>query len=173
MNRLILRFVLGYLLGVTIGLIWLNRSDASEGWEIVNLTEVNVNYISFFPGSFDPLITENASMPNRQLGKQLDLNVNMDFMKYGYWDNKVHSLTDDRINPNDSAGQFRLVGLNSRLGLRVSQHLEIGYFHYSQHLLDTGYQAGNGVSNHWPVEDGLEIKLWLFRRDDSKSDTIF
>lgn len=55
--------------------------------------------------------------------------------------------------------QYRGVGLDLRLGLRVSPSVEIGYYHHSQHLLD----RASATLPRYPVEDAIELKIFLYR----------
>lgn len=133
-------------------------SDADN--EIFELRQVEVTYRSFFGGGYDPLITQNPYQPNRALGKELNLQVNTDLGYLLYWNNTIHSMTDHEVGTN--SGQFRMVGLEIQLGVDIRKivpevPVSIGYYHYSRHLLDTEWGLG-----HWPVEDGIELKLRLY-----------
>lgn len=146
-----------YVLVGGITLLTFGTALARGAENPIKLSELSMDYISFFPGGYDPMITQNG-LKDRALGKQLDLNLNFDIFKYLYWDNKIHSMTDKRLIGSDTADQFRLIGWNFRFGARPLSYLEIGYWHFSQHLLDTTYEHG-----HWPVQDGIQIKLYILK----------
>lgn len=127
-----------------------------------SVSELSITYRDFFPGGRDPLITSN-SQANRSLGQELDVNMDFDLFKYGYWNNLIHTKTDKPNYPSvGPAGQFRDVGWEFELGLRATSWLSGGYHHHSQHVLD-GY-----LPTGYPVEDAWEIKL-TFMTDHPKA----
>lgn len=132
-------------------------AEASE-WHLLELQDVYANYKQFLPGGRDPLITENG-LPGRLMDKELNLHVDMDVLKYGYWHNMVHSMTDEDVNGH---GQFRLVGWNFQLGVHLGSYLDVQYEHFSQHLLDASLPYG------FPVQDSIGIVLHLYRGPSSE-----
>ena len=126
----------------------------------LDLQEVSLEYKSFSSGGRDPLITQNG-LEDRALDKEVDLNVNIDILKYLYWNNTVHSMTDRFTD--GGAGQFRLVGWDYKLGVRIFDSLHVQYEHFSQHLLDTTYKHGD-----FPVQDSLGFILYIYGRPDRK-----
>lgn len=62
-------------------------------------------------------------------------------------DNKIHATTDNK--------QFRLVGLESKFGVKIDS-VRIYFKHHSQHLLDSRHPYLTG----YPVEDTLGIE-WI------------
>ncbi len=150
---------IGLALGVGFALI--GRCVQADEFKAINLDQVYLEYRQYFHGGRDPLITSNG-LSNRELEKELNIGIDTRLLKFGYWNNIVHSTTDqDRDNHH---GQFRLIGLESRLGIRISQHLDISYYHHSQHLLDTSY-----AHDDFPVRDGIELKIYLYspKREDT------
>jgi hypothetical protein len=133
-------------------------SVAASGDDLVELNEVSIDYKDYFAGGYDPLITGNG-IGDRGLGKGIELNVNTDVLSVFFFNNRVHTMTDE-ITSGNGAGQFRTVGWQFQLGLRVSKMfpLDIYYEHHSQHLLDTP-----GVQ-HFPVNDSVGLKLTLFSK---------
>jgi hypothetical protein len=95
------------------------------------------------------------------MGKQIDLNVNADILTYGFWENRVHSMTDETV---DGPGQFRVVGWNYRIGVHVSKYLDVYYEHFSRHLLDTTYPTA------FPVQDSFGIKLRIFELNSPRQE---
>lgn len=79
-------------------------------------------------------------------------------LNYGYMDVLAHSMTDEH--------QFKVAGLNLNLGIRLFPWLDVGYEHWSIHLLDTTYpHQGFGV------RDALVFRVFFVgpekRRDGS------
>jgi hypothetical protein len=152
--------LIAILVILSVMLSMIHEAD-SDDFHILELKEVYVDYLSFFKGGRDPLITQNG-LRDKHLDKELNLNLNMNLFKYGYFNSMIHSMTD-----KDSAdhGQFRLVGLKFETGIRLTNWIEVGYHHFSQHLLD--YNSPNA----FPVQDAVQIRLFLLRTD--KINSIF
>lgn len=155
-----MHFVLVWI--VLMGLLLFLRGEA-DAFDVFQLREVTVIYRSYESGGVDPLITQNPYQPDKSLGQGLDLVVNVDLLKFLYWDNTVHSMTDR--NATNAPGQFRMVGLEWGLGIDLKRvwralPLSIGRYHYSRHLLDTEYGLG-----HFPLLDAWEIRLKLYERN--------
>lgn len=145
---------------------WLNKVFLllllSSSVNAFELRQVDISLERFFSGGVDPLVTQNG-LPNRTMGERLALNVNTTFFKYFYWDNYVHGTTD-RYLDSGSAGQFRSVGLQMRLGINLFDNVQIGYKHHSQHTLDTTY-----INGPWPREDSIELKFILLSNKTSRA----
>ena len=124
--------------------------------DAIELKELSIEYKDFFPGGTDPLITQNG-LPDRTLGKELNLNIYTDIYEYCYWNNTVHSMTDEIIG-SGGRGQFRMVGWEFSVGCRLIQELDFGYYHFSRHNLDHLSTLG-----HFPVQDSLGIKIYLYQ----------
>lgn len=129
------------------------QADDTDG---VSLREVYIDYTSYFPGGTDPILV-SSGMPDRHLDKRLNLHVNMDLLNYIYWENMINSTTDKDSN---GSGQFRVVGWEFGFGIRFLKSFRAGYYHHSQHLLD--YQG----QYHYPVEDGIQVRLTIFSRPE-------
>lgn len=158
MRKIVVTFCLIWIL-VFATLIYMGNPVRADWLEIDSAT---VTYRSFLPGGSDPLITQNPYQANKAMGKELNLDLNMDLFKYLYWNNTIHSMTDQPVNASD--GQFRMIGLEFGLGVdlrRVSRQLpfSFGYYHYSRHLLDTASPT------HFPVLDAIEFKIYLYSKD--------
>lgn len=134
--------------------------QASE-FRLIDLDEVLIDYVNFFPKSYNPLINNNG-LSNRELGKEFDLTISTTLIQYGYMRGLIHSLSDSFIDTHKD-GQFREVGLNLELGIRIAPFLDIYYWHYSQHVLDIQ------TPWHFPVEDGIGIHLYLYSKDRKES----
>lgn len=132
--------------------------------DMIDLREVSIDYRNYFPGGRDPLITSNG-LPNRGIGKGLDVNINSDILDWVYWNNRINSKTDyDTVG---HGGQFRLVGWETAFGVHLSSYVDIGYYHHSQHILDAAYKYDN-----YPVEDAIQIKLYLYRSKKDKESVL-
>lgn len=131
-------------------------------YNLITLDELRVDYISFTQGGRDPLISD-IGLPNREIGKLLDLNVNTTILNYFYWRSLIHSYSDAYSNTHEN-GQFRVVGLNMELGLRLTHFLDVYGWHYSQHVLDTG-----PIRSGFPVQDGIGIHLYIYSKDRKES----
>jgi hypothetical protein len=94
----------------------------------------------------------------RNLDKDLNLGLNVDFMGFGYFNNIVDARTGCIGN---SACQFSEITYNFKVGARIFQWLDLVYSHQSQHALDNnfGYQ----------VEDSIGIRLYLINSDRKDS----
>lgn len=121
------------------------------GYPLV-LRDVSLEYKSFFDGGSYPLITDNGL--NRVQDKEMQLNLNFDLLSYLYWDNVVHASTDR--DPATGSSQFRLVGWQFGLGVRLTEWLKVGYYHHSQHLLDAT------LPWRFPVQDALHLQIKVY-----------
>lgn len=144
-------------------LLILLLSTKAFGFDVVSLDKVVIDYKTYLPGSRDPLINSNGLL-NKAPGQSLNLSLNTTLLKYAYFNGTVHSTTDIDLSTN--SGQFRVVGLEAELGIRLTPFLNLYYYHYSQHLLDTTYQFGGS-----PVLDGVGVSIILFSKE--KHDSIF
>lgn len=148
---------------ISLFLILVSSVQAGE-FHLVELDEVKIQYKDFFPGGSDPLITQNG-LPNRTLGKELNFILNSNVLDYGFFNNTVHSMTDEIIN-SGGRGQFRTVAWSFQFGVRLSTFLNVAYAHRSEHLLDTVYSQG-----HFPVNDALLFEIIFFSKQ--KRETLF
>lgn len=137
-----------FLTSLCLAMLFPSACLASGSFPLLSLTEVSVKYQQFLPGAVDPMIT-NAPL-SHQLDKELNLTVDADVFKYGYWHNVVHSQTDQF--------QFRKVGWEIQLGVRAGKYLDLYYEHWSQHLLDAVSKEA------FPRQDGLGLRIYLYRR---------
>lgn len=126
-------------------------SQASD-FKFVELQKVDIQYRQYFPGGRHYLITHNG-LPDRSLDKGVSIEANTDILKYLYWNNLIHSLTD---KTSEGRGQFRSVGWEFKLGVRALPFLSVEYYHHSQHVLDISQERG------FPVEDAVNFNIHLF-----------
>lgn len=85
--------------------------------------------------------------------ESINVILNTTLFKYAYFNNTIESLTTN--------SQYRGIGLQLALGVRLSQYLDIGYYHHSQHVMDREMQS----IPTFPTEDTLELKFYLYRND--------
>lgn len=135
-------------------------SVSAHAGDVIELQELALTYQRPIGSSTDPLLTENQNLSPRAVGNRFDLTVDTRIFHYVYWDSTIHSATDLVVNPDGSTagGQFREVGLDTRLGVQLFDKLQAGVYHGSAHLLDTVYSGGA-----WPNETGLEVRFTIFR----------
>lgn len=128
---------------------------ATQG-NFFDINEVSLDYRLYSESSRLPLVTQNG-LPNRRIDSGINLNVNIDIARYLYWDNTIHTYSD-AIIASDAPGQHRTVSWEYSLGVRISKELSVGYYHHSQHVLDTSY------ANPLPLEDAIQIKFTIFKQ---------
>lgn len=135
--------------------------------DLIEVSSIYVDYKSFFSDGVDPLLTQ--TVPNRTLGKELNLVIETDVLQYFYWNSTIHSDTDKVVNSDGSTsgGQFREVGLEMSFGfdfrrLWIGVPITAGYYHYSRHILD--YEE----SYPFPREDAIQIKLYLYGKGNDR-----
>jgi hypothetical protein len=119
-------------------------SAAASEWTLFGLRDASVQYKHFTSPGRDPLFLQN-SPPAREL----NLNLNLTLLRYGFINNTVHSMMDEN--------QFRIIGWKYQLGVQLSQSLSVQYEHFSRHHLDREYKF-----DRFPVEDSLGITLRLY-----------
>lgn len=158
--NLIAAFIVSAVIGTVLLLASsvLGHCDERDGLE---LQEVSLHYKRFWDGGRDPLVTQNG-LDGRAMDKELNLDINVDILRYFYWNNTVHSMTDRTIDGGN--GQFRVIGWNYKLGARIFPSFHIQYEHFSQHLLDTTYAHGG-----FPVQDSVGFVLYIYSSSSPKS----
>ncbi len=135
-------------------ILWAQCVDARE-FKLIELRETTIAYRSFLPGGSDASITDNG-LSNKTLGEEVNLHVNVDFARYFYLNNRVHGTTDKDATTGEG-GQFRMIGWNYSLGVRLSSYLNVEYEHHSQHALD------HTLPRHFPLEDSIGFKLFIYK----------
>ena len=159
MKEIIKAFLVAFFGMFILGLVSTLLSECRA--EFIELDKLSVEYRDYFDGGSDPLITNNG-IPNRTLGKGLDFNLDTNIFSVLYWNNKVHSMTDEIVN-SGGKGQFRAIGWKFDLGVRATPYLNIYYRHHSQHLLDAS------LPYHFPVNDSVGIELIIFSKNKKES----
>jgi hypothetical protein len=133
------------------------QSTLSYAEDPVSLRELSIDYKWYMTHSFDPIINANG-LQNRAMANGLNLNMNLDVLTYGFIDTTVFSLTDQPTD-NGPMGQFRSVGLNVKLGMRMTDAIDLYFEHRSQHVLDTT------LPFPFPEQDGIAIKIYLINKN--------
>jgi hypothetical protein len=123
--------------------------------EIVDLNEVTLTYKNY------QMVHKN----NRHLllwpekpKEAITTTLNFDILKYAFWNNNIHAMTTD--------SQYRSIGLETRLGIRILPQLDISFYHFSQHLLERAHSS----VLPYPLEDAVEIRFNIFNKN--KRDSI-
>lgn len=137
--------------------------EAAE-FRVLELKELSIGYRGFIKGGYRPTIN-GIGIPDRTLNDEVTLFINIDFMKYFYWNHRVHGATD-RVASTGGQGQYRDIGWQFFFGFRPTKFLSVEYEHHSQHVLD------HKAPFRYPVEDSFGIKLHIFQ-DSRPSDTVF
>lgn len=136
--RWLLWLSLAYLLCYEYGRAYELPKDYS-----LTLNQLSVDFARYKDDTRDPILY--PIVPSQRL----DLGIDLSFLKYGYLNNLVHSMSDSH--------QFRLVGWYYQLGVHIGPWLDIYGEHFSQHLLDEHY-------SNYPVSNALGVKVYLYRR---------
>ena len=141
------------IMSVSVSALFLFLCLAAKADSYVELDEVSISYKHFFDGGHDPLITQNG-LDAKSLDKEVSLVLNTDIFGYLYWKNTVVAMTDR--GTNGDRGQFRLVGLNYKVGVRVTRDFNVQVEHFSKHLLDAQYAYG-----HFPLQNSIGFVWYL------------
>ena len=80
----------------------------------------------------------------------INVNINSSILGVVYFNNQIQSMT--------TGAQYKSIGLQVGLGVRLTSYLEVGYLHLSQHVID-----GKHPFMKYPVEDSLTVKLYFYR----------
>lgn len=165
-HKICMIFALGWALSFALLLLLTGEAQSREmslgngisSYNPFQLDELSMTYRDFLPQGRDPLVTQNG-LPNRGLGQELILTLNTDVLRFGYFNNSVHTRTDKPVVEGGPAGQFRTVGWQFEGGLRLTSWLQGGYHHHSQHEMDNVLGFGE-----FPVEDAIEVKIFFFKQ---------
>lgn len=137
-------------------LFLLNPASCLADFKILQLDELSIDYRNYT--LINPKARNILLYPDPPK-EAVNVNINTSLLKFGYFNSIIESLTTD--------SQYRTIGLQVFLGIRISKYADLGLWHRSQHYLD-----GQFVSiPKFPSEDALQVKLYLYKRQ--KQDTIF
>lgn len=138
-----------FAVGVWAGLLLAVLLSTCARAGLLDLRDMGIDYKNYAvvnPKARNSLIYPEAPKEG------VNLLLNMDVLTFGYWDNTVETLTTD--------GQYRSIGLLTRLGVRVTRDVHVGYEHHSQHLIDRHHS----YMHKFPVEDAVTLRIYLFQR---------
>lgn len=138
---------------IIVLLLFLTIAAKADMGDLLSLNQFALDYKNF--AAINPNARNLLIYPEPPK-EGINLDINLDVLKYGYWDSEIQSLTTD--------GQYRAIGLETRLGVRLFDSLEVGYWHHSQHVLDRQIQS----IPSFPVEDALELKIILFKSKEKR-----
>jgi len=143
-------FVVGLLAYLVVSLI--GRDAGAKDW-VLGLDELSLDYRNHAvmnPNQRDPLLFPESPK------EAINVNIKTDIFQVIGWDSQIQSQTTD--------SQYRSIGLQTSLMLRVTQHLDVGVWHQSNHLLD----RAPATLPRFPSQDALQIKLYLFRANPAR-----
>jgi hypothetical protein len=121
-------------------------------WALCTTSEADVLELKEASATYTKYHSNNRSAYFPQAMKDgLQMQIKSDILTYGFFNSRVHGTTDD--------GQYRQIGLEVDLGVRLTKYFDVFYNHHSQHLLDTTDSYGRG----FPVSDSINVKLYFYR----------
>lgn len=117
--------------------------------DFLELQEVSVDYKNFgLLSKQQRSLLTNPDPIKEGLDLQLKNNI---IWGLGYFDTNVQSATSD--------AQYRYVGLELHTGFHVSDSMDLGLYHLSQHGLD---RPMNGIDK-FPSANAVELKVYLYK----------
>jgi hypothetical protein len=123
--------------------------------DFFELSEVYLNYQNYaLVNSGQKSLLVYPESPKEAININLNMNL---FYGYMYAQSNIETYT--------TSAQFRSVGLQERIGFYLTDSIEIGFNHHSQHTLDRSIPYMNG----FPSEDCVEFRLYLFKRNSHNS----
>jgi hypothetical protein len=125
-----------------IALVILLQSNITWAAEIRDLS---VAFTKFLSDSND------LFMYPRQPIEGLALDMNIDICPHFYWNNHIHTTID--------ADQFRVVGWQTEIGVRLPYSVDLGFQHHSQHLLDD-----YSKTLPYPNSDGIVLRWHIYEK---------
>lgn len=136
-----------------IGLIWVYTTPVKA--DTIRLTDAYMDYKQFLPNGFSPYMPSSSD-----LNKEIDLHVNTEIFRYGYWNNQVWSLWDQ--------GQVRWFGWEYEVGVHATSFIDIFYNHFSRHEADKDNRFHSLYQEKYPVEDSIGIRFYFYRDSEHK-----
>jgi hypothetical protein len=79
----------------------------------------------------------------------LELSMDIDLIGPMYWDNSIHYLTE--------GADSLYVGWNYRLGIHALKSLDLGFEHFSQHLI-----GKPELTPHFPLYDAVFVQWTIY-----------
>jgi hypothetical protein len=84
--------------------------------------------------------------------EQISLGMKLALYEFAFSDATILSMTD--------SSQFRGVGLNERLGVHLSDYVDLYLEHQSLHVLDREQSVMSG----FPEQDSVGVSIYLYKR---------
>lgn len=122
-------------------------AQASD-WNTFNLNELALNYRNY--GLVNPNGRNLLIYPTHPK-EGIDVGLKIDVVTYFYWDSDIESLT--------SGSKYESIGLQTRLGFRLTDYVQLGFWHHSQHNLERPH----AFMTSFPSEDAFEVRLYIYR----------
>lgn len=129
------------------------QPEASE-FKLLELQDASVHYRRYKDGGRDAVVYPETPKDG------LLVNLDMDVLRYLYWNNTVGSIATEN--------QYRAVWLNSKVGIRLTDLVSVQMNHKSTHVLDREHSYMSG----FPVEDSVDLILTL-RAREGKAPAVF
>lgn len=138
------------ILSLLLSFVMLLLSTPSRAFDLIELDSLAIDYKNYKLLSTtqrDLLIYPES--PYEGINVEINSSLFFDLM---YFNSTIEGLT--------TSAQYRGIGLQERVGFRVFNILEVGWYHHSQHVLDREIQS----IPTFPAEDAIELKLYLYKR---------
>jgi hypothetical protein len=133
-----------------IALLALMTESRARDFSLFETREVVLTYKRYVDEGRDPLIYPEDHKESLNLGLKIDV------LKYGFWDSQILTQTTD--------AQYRSIGLDTNLGVRLTPWLDVSFHHMSQHLMDRPHS----FMHKYPVEDSVNVNIYLYRNTPSR-----
>lgn len=131
-------------------LLLLSTQALAKDYKLIELDSLFIDYKKFDSSNRDPYFYNSTKY------EELSINVTTDIAGFIYWDSMVHGDTNH--------SKYEEVGLETRLGIRLTQSIEVGYYHHSRHLLDDTFPYQG-----FAVDDAFQIKIYLYNNTKRKA----
>lgn len=135
---------------ILVVLLILNLNTAHA--DFLEVQEVYVNYKAFTGETRTPYL-QVPGLEGHSLQNEVNLNINMDLWDCFYYNNTIHSLND---------GSYRLIGLNWKFGVHITDYVDFGFNHFSEHYAD--FQSPFG----FPLQNSWEFNFFFYRKHPGK-----
>ena len=138
---------------ITLVLLFFSTKVFASDIDGFKLDEASINYKRFIGETRNPLFLHSKQK------EEINVNLNTTLLNVFFFNNKIHSMTDEN--------QYKIIGLNLFLGVRLFESLDFQVEHFSKHLLDERY-----APQDFPVENSVGF-VWYLHRDQGKKASMF
>lgn len=132
-------------------------APALAQYRLLDVEEFSIQYSQFEDGRRDPYAPEYDG----QWAYRANANFRLSIFESLYWDNNVHTEALQ-------SGPVKTVGWHWKLGLRLTNWLDIGHEHWSRHIMEDA-RPKDGGSNVFPVEDSYFIRVKFIQKPNGRS----